>query len=84
VVMKATNVDGVYSEDPRKNPNATLYKHLTYEAALQKEFAVMDLAAFCQCRDYQMPLRVFNIGKPGALLKSVLGEDIGTLVDSGN
>lgn len=81
VVMKATNVDGVYSDDPRKNPQATLYKHLSYQEALDKEFAVMDLAAFCQCRDYQMPLRVFNIGKPGVFLKAILGEDVGTLVD---
>jgi uridylate kinase len=81
VVMKATNVDGVYSEDPRKNPHATLYKHLNYQEALDKEFAVMDLAAFCQCRDYQMPLRVFNIGKPGVFLKAILGEEVGTLVD---
>jgi len=81
VVMKATNVDGVYSEDPRKNPQATLYKHLSYQEALDKEFAVMDLAAFCQCRDYQMPLRVFNIGKPGIFLKAILGEEVGTLVD---
>lgn len=83
VVLKATNVDGVYSDDPRKNPEATLYKHLTYDEALDKEFAVMDLAAFCQCRDYQMPLRVFNIGKAGMLLKVILGEDVGTLVDVG-
>jgi uridylate kinase len=81
VVMKATNVDGVYSEDPRKNPNAKLYEHLTYNEALAKEFAVMDLAAFCQCRDYEMPLRVFNIGKPGVLLQAVMGENVGTLVD---
>lgn len=81
VVMKATNVDGVYSEDPRKNSHATLYKHLSYQEALDKEFAVMDLAAFCQCRDYQMPLRVFNIGKPGMFLKAILGEEVGTLVD---
>lgn len=81
VVMKATNVDGVYSDDPRKNPQATLYKHLTYAEALEKEFAVMDLAAFCQCRDYQMPLRVFNIGKPGMFMRAVMGEDVGTLVD---
>ena len=83
VVLKATNVDGVYSADPRKNPNATLYKHLTYTEALEKELAVMDLAAFCQCRDYQMPLRVFNIGKPGMFLRVVMGEDVGTLVDGG-
>lgn len=81
VVIKATNVDGVYSEDPRKNPHAILYKNLTYTEALDKELAVMDLAAFCQCRDYQMPLRVFNFGKPGMLLKVVLGEDVGTLVN---
>ncbi|EKD77520.1 MAG: hypothetical protein ACD_42C00307G0004 [uncultured bacterium] len=81
VVMKATNVDGVYSEDPRKNPKAILYKQLTYDEALEKEFAVMDLAAFCQCRDYQMPLRVFNIGKPGMFLKVVMGEEVGTLVE---
>jgi len=73
-------VDGIYSEDPRKNPNATLYKKLTYDEVLSHEFAVMDLAAFCQCRDYQMPLRIFNIGKPGMLLKVVMGEDVGTLV----
>lgn len=81
VLLKATNVDGVYSDDPRKNPQATLYKHLTYTEALEKEFAVMDLAAFCQCRDYQMPLRVFNIGKPGVLMQAVMGEEVGTLVD---
>jgi len=81
VVLKATNVDGVYSEDPRKNSNATLYKHLTYDEALEKEFAIMDLAAFCQCRDYQMPLRIFNIGKPGMFMKVVMGEEVGTLVD---
>lgn len=83
VVVKATNVDGIYSADPRKNPSATLYKHLTYEEALDKEFAVMDLAAFCQCRDYEMPLRVFNIGRPGEFLKVILGEDVGTRVDGG-
>lgn len=83
VVLKATNVDGVYSEDPRKNPAATMYNHLTYDDALKYEFAIMDLAAFCQCRDYQMPLRVFNINKPGELLKVILGEDVGTRVDGG-
>lgn len=81
VVIKATNVDGVYSSDPRKNKDAKLYKHLSYQEALEKELAVMDLAAFCQCRDYDMPLRVFNIGKPGMLLRVVLGEDVGTLVN---
>ena len=81
VVMKATNVDGVYSADPSKDPNATLYDHLDYQEALEKELAVMDLAAFCQCRDHKMPLRVFNINKPDALLRVVLGDKEGTVVD---
>lgn len=80
VVIKATNVDGVYSEDPVKNPQATLYEEISYKEALDKELAVMDLAAFCQARDHNMPLRVFNINKPGALLRVVTGEDEGTLV----
>lgn len=84
VVIKATNVDGVYSADPAKDPNAKLYQHLTYQEALEKELAVMDLAAFCQCRDHDMPLRVFNIKKPGALLNVVLDKNEGTIVDRGN
>lgn len=83
VVLKATNVDGVYSEDPAKNPKAKLYKHLTYQEALEKELAVMDLAAFCQCRDHNMPLRVFNINKPGTMLRVIMDTVEGTLVDRG-
>ena len=80
VVLKATNVDGVYSADPAKDPDAKLYHSLTYAEALSKELAVMDLAAFCQCRDHAMPLRVFNINKSGALLQVILGENEGTTV----
>ncbi|MBW5802485.1 UMP kinase [Coxiella endosymbiont of Ornithodoros amblus] len=83
VVLKATNVDGVYSDDPEKNPQAKLYKHLSYQEALKKELAVMDLAAFCQCRDYNMPLRVFNINRRGALLSVIINQEEGTLVDQG-
>lgn len=83
VVLKATNVDGVYSEDPVKNPKAKLYKHLTYQEALEKELAVMDLAAFCQCRDYNMSLRVFNINKPGTMLRVIMDTAEGTLVNRG-
>lgn len=83
VVLKATNVDGVYSEDPAKNPKAKLYKHLTYQEALEKELAVMDLAAFCQCRDHNMSLRVFNINKPGTILRVIMDTAEGTLVDRG-
>lgn len=80
VVLKATQVDGVYSADPRRFPDATRYEHLTYQEALEKELAVMDLAAFCQCRDYNMPLCVFNMQKPGALLRVITGQTEGTLV----
>lgn len=80
IVLKATQVDGVYTADPRRYPNATRYEHLTYQEALEKELAVMDLAAFCQCRDYNMPLCVFNMQKPGALLRVITGQAEGTRV----
>jgi len=80
IVLKATNVDGIYSSDPVKNPDASLYHALSFQEALEKELAVMDLAAFCQCRDHGMPLQVFNINKPGALLRVVMGEKEGTVV----
>jgi uridylate kinase len=80
LLIKATNVDGIYDADPAKNPQAKRYQRLTYQEALDKELGVMDLAAFCQCRDYNMPIRVFNLNKEGALLRIVKGEDEGTLV----
>ncbi len=80
LLIKATNVDGIYSADPKRYPDAVLYKKLTYQEALEKELGVMDLAAFCQCRDHNVLLRVFNINKAGALRRVVLGEDEGTLV----
>jgi uridylate kinase len=80
IILKATQVDGIYTADPLKDPTATRYLHLTYKEALDKELAVMDLASFCQCRDHGMKLRVFNINKPSAILRVVLGEDEGTLV----
>lgn len=82
IVLKATQVDGIYSADPRRHPEATRYEHLTYQEALEKELAVMDLAAFCQCRDYNMPLCVFNMQKPGALLRVVTGQPEGTQVSN--
>lgn len=81
VVLKATRVDGVYSADPEKNPEAELHKHLCYEEVLSQELKVMDLAAFTLARDHNMPLRVFNMNKPGALMSVILGEDEGTLID---
>lgn len=81
IILKATNVDGIYSADPKKDKNATLYQHLTYKEVLEKELGVMDLAAFCQCRDQNIPLRVFNIKKEGVLRKVVTSLDEGTLVE---
>ncbi|OOF19680.1 UMP kinase [Salinivibrio sp. MA427] len=80
VVIKATKVDGVYSDDPTKNPDATLYDSLTYQDVLEKELKVMDLAAFTLARDHKLPLRVFNMNKPGALRRVVMGEAEGTLI----
>ncbi|MBQ0711685.1 MAG: UMP kinase [Porticoccus sp.] len=81
IVLKATKVDGVYSADPMKDPNATMYSHLTYDEALEKRLGVMDLTAICLCREQEMPLRVFRMSKPGALLNIVVGGDEGTLIE---
>lgn len=80
VVLKATNVDGIYTADPAKNPDSEKYTTISYQEALKKELGVMDLAAFCQCRDYGMPIRVFNINIPGALVRVAHGDNEGTLV----
>jgi uridylate kinase len=83
VVLKATKVDGVYSADPVKDPAATLYSHLTFDEALEKQLGVMDLTAMCLTRDHDMPIRVFNMNKPGALISVVRGGDEGTLINNG-
>ena len=80
IVIKATKVDGIYSADPVKDPSATKYDLITFDEVLTKQLAVMDLTAMCLCRDHNMPLRVFNMNKPGALLNLVVGEPEGTLV----
>ncbi len=84
ILLKATNVDGIYSENPNHNSHAKLYKHLSYDEALEHELGVMDLTAFCQCRDHALAIRVFNIKKSDVLMKIVCGENEGTLVDKGN
>lgn len=81
ILLKATTVDGVYSSDPLKDPHAIHYKRLTYKEALEKELGVMDLTAFSQCRDHHMKIRVFSLQEPGILLRIILGEDHGTLVE---
>lgn len=83
LVLKATKVDGVYSADPVKDKNATMYKHLTYDEVLERKLAVMDATAIVLCREQNLPLRIFNMNKEGALMNVVCGEDEGTLVESG-
>jgi uridylate kinase len=79
-VLKATKVDGVYSADPKKDPHATRYSTITFDEALGRNLQIMDATAFALCRDQRLPIKVFNITKPGALKRVVLGEDEGTLV----
>ena len=79
-IIKATKVDGIYSEDPKKNPNAELYKDITFDEAMRRNLKVMDATAFALCRDQGLPIKVFSITKPGAMRRVVLGEDEGTLV----
>jgi uridylate kinase len=80
VVLKATKVDGVYNADPVKDPSAVKYDYLTFDEVLDKKLGVMDLTAICLCRDHNMPLRVFNMNKMGALLNVMVGTPEGTLI----
>lgn len=80
LVLKATKVDGIYSSDPKKNPDAKRYSNLTYDEVLIKKLEVMDATAIALCRDQEMPVRVFDMSKAGSLRRIVLGENIGTLV----
>ncbi len=80
LVLKATKVDGVYTADPKKDPNATRYDKLTFDEAIANNLGIMDATAFALCRDQNLPIKVFSIFKNGALKRVVLGEDEGTLV----
>ena len=82
VVLKATKVDGIYTDDPERNPLATRYDSLTFDEAVNKQLKVMDATALTLCRDQNLPIRVFSIFKPGALRRVVSGENEGTLVHS--
>lgn len=83
VMIKATKVDGVYSADPVKDPNAEFYPRLSYDRVLREGLAVMDATAVVLCKEQGMPLRVMNINVEGALQRVVSGEAVGTLVTSG-
>lgn len=80
VVLKATKVDGVYSADPVKDPKATLFKSLSFQQVIVEDLKVMDMSAICLCRDHHIPIHVFNMNKPGALMQVVMGEEEGTLI----
>jgi uridylate kinase len=80
IVLKATKVDGVYSADPKKDANATLYSRISFDEAIARNLQVMDATAFALCRDQKLPIKVFSIFKPGALQRVVQGHDEGTLV----
>lgn len=80
LMIKATKVDGVYSADPMKDPDAEFYPSLSYDRVLSEGLAVMDATAVVLCRENGMPLRVMNINEPGALRRVVEGEQVGTLV----
>jgi uridylate kinase len=80
VILKATNVDGVYTGDPRTDPGATFIPELTYQEAIVKNYAVMDANAFGLCKANQLPIVVFNINQPGAITRVLQGERVGTIV----
>jgi uridylate kinase len=80
LLLKATKVNGVYSEDPVRNPAATRYTRLSYDKVLADKLNVMDATAIVMCRDNRLPLRVFNLNNAGDLVRIVRGEDVGTTV----
>ena len=79
-VLKATNVDGIYDKDPHKYPDATRYTHLTYDDCIRRDLRVMDQTAFTFCKEYDIPIVVFDIAQEGNIRRVVQGEQIGTLV----
>jgi len=82
IVLKATKVEGVFNDDPIKNPKAERYHQLNFDEVITKRLGVMDLTAILLCQDHGLPLRVFNMNKQGALKRIMLGEDIGTLIQN--
>ena len=80
LVLKATKVDGVYTDDPKTHPDAMRYKSITFDEAIMKNLKVMDATALTLCRDQKLPINVFSIFKAGAFKRIVVGEDEGTLV----
>jgi uridylate kinase len=80
VMLKGTRVDGIYTADPEKDPTATKFDEITYDEVIRRGLKVMDLTATVMCKENGMPIYVFNMDKPGNLLRVMQGEQIGTLV----
>lgn len=80
LLLKATKVDGIYDKDPKKHTDAVRYDSLSYDEVIARDLQVMDTAAFALARDSELPLRIFDMGQPGVLLRILRGEPIGTLV----
>jgi uridylate kinase len=80
LLLKATKVDGIYDSDPRKNPGAKRFEHLSYDEVIARNLQVMDTAAFALCRDNHVPVRIYDMMQPGALMRILRGESLGTLV----
>ena len=83
VILKATNVDGVFDKDPNKYPDAVKYDVVTHSEVLEKDLKVMDSTAASLCRDNNIPILVFNLSDPENIIRAVLGENVGTLVKEG-
>jgi uridylate kinase len=81
-LLKATRVDGVYSEDPERNPHAVLYEQLDYKTVIEKDLRFMDKTAIAQCMEHKMPIHVFNYQKAGNIEKAIKGEKLGTTISS--
>ena len=81
VILKGTRVDGIYTADPEKDPNATRYDRITFSEVYEKGLKVMDMTAITLCNENKLPIVVFNMNKAGNLKRIVSGEDVGTLVD---
>jgi uridylate kinase len=80
IIMKATNVDGVYDKDPKKHKDAVMYKTVTFREALNNGLKVMDATAFSLCMDNKMPILVFNMHERGNVVRAIKGDNVGTLV----
>lgn len=83
IMLKATKVDGVYSADPVHDRDASRYRRLTFDEVLDRKLSVMDATAIVLCREHGLPIQVFDMTRPGALMELVLGGDVGTIVERG-